>query len=76
MMWRSLSPRAALRALPVALGATSPGYDAHLFSHIVLPVFRAMAVSWAAAQYPAHETELAAAAVTAKNANAAANAAG
>ena len=29
---------------------------------VVLPVFRAAAVAWAAAKYPAHETELAAAA--------------
>jgi hypothetical protein len=67
----AFAARAALRVLPVVQGARRPGFDADLFSHIVLPVFRAMAISWAAARYPAHETELAAAADNASNANAA-----
>ncbi|MDQ6867120.1 MAG: hypothetical protein M3178_01390 [Pseudomonadota bacterium] len=49
----------ALRVLPVV--QTAKGYKGRL----VLPVFRATAVSWSTAKYPTHETELAAAAAVA-----------
>lgn len=55
----ALAARAALRALPVAQMVSY-----HL-SDTALAVFRATAVSWAAAKYPAHETELSNAAVAA-----------
>jgi hypothetical protein len=54
----ALAARAALRVLPIVLTAEREGY----MRDVVLPVFRAAAVAWAAAKYPAHETELAAAA--------------
>ncbi|MGH6835246.1 MAG: hypothetical protein ACREC9_06780 [Methylocella sp.] len=54
----ALVARAALRALPIVLTAEREGY----MRDVVLPVFRAAAVAWAAGKYPAHETELAAAA--------------
>jgi hypothetical protein len=55
----SLASRAALRALPVVQTALLRG---GYMSGLVLPVFRATAVSWAAAKYPANEMELTAAA--------------
>jgi hypothetical protein len=55
----ALAARAALRALPVMQKALLRG---DYRSGLVLPVFRATAVSWAAAKYPAHEKELASAA--------------
>lgn len=55
----ALAARAALRVLPLLKAAkASRGFR----SNIVLPVFRAAAVSWAAANYPARERELAGAA--------------
>lgn len=48
----ALAARVALRVLPVV--QTAKGYKGCL----VLPVFRATAVSWSKAKYPAHETEL------------------
>ena len=48
----ALAARVALRALPVV--ETAKGYKGCL----ILPVFRATAVSWSKAKYPAHETEL------------------
>ncbi len=54
----ALAARAALRVLPILLTAERKGY----MRDVVLPVFRAAAVAWAAGKYPAHETELAAAA--------------
>jgi hypothetical protein len=68
----ALAARAALRVLPIVLTAEREGY----MRDVVLPVFRAAAVAWAAAKYPAHETELAAAAAAcAAHADAAAPAA-
>lgn len=55
----ALAARAALRVLPIVLTAERKGY----MRDVVLPVFRAAAVAWAAGKYPARETELAAAAV-------------
>ncbi|MGH6846713.1 MAG: hypothetical protein ACREC0_04520, partial [Methylocella sp.] len=54
----ALAARAALRVLPIVLTAERKGY----MRDVVLPVFRATAAAWAAGKYPAHETELAAAA--------------
>ncbi|MGC2221225.1 MAG: hypothetical protein WA624_02090, partial [Methylocella sp.] len=54
----ALAARAALRVLPILLTAERKGY----MRDVVLPVFRAAAVAWAAGKYPARETELAAAA--------------
>jgi hypothetical protein len=51
----ALAARVALRVLPVVQSAKG-GYRGCL----VLPVFRATAVSWSTAKYPAHGTELAA----------------
>jgi hypothetical protein len=51
----AFAARAALRVLPV-LQTAKP--DERYMRDIVLPSFRATAVSWAAARYPAHETEL------------------
>jgi hypothetical protein len=48
----ALAARVALRALPVMQMAK--GYKGGL----ILPAFRATAVSWSKAKYPAHETEL------------------
>ncbi len=66
----ALAARAALRVLPILLTAERKGY----MRDVVLPVFRAAAVAWAAGKYPAHETELAAAAAYAAAAPAAADA--
>ena len=57
-----LAARAALRVLPL-LQTTEP--DERYMRDIVLPSFRATAASWAAAKYPARETELAGRAATA-----------
>jgi hypothetical protein len=57
----ALAVRAALRVLPLVQLGRCKGY----MRSLVLPVFRATAVSWAAAKYHAHETELAAAAAAA-----------
>ena len=56
-----LAARAAMRVLPIVQGAKREGVPGVL----VLPVFRATAFSWAAANYPAHKTEFAAAAAAA-----------
>ena len=48
----ALAARVALRVLPVYTGATDVSVR-----DLVLPVFRAAAVSWAAAKYPAHKKE-------------------
>jgi hypothetical protein len=48
----AFAARVALRVLPFMQGARhSEGY----LRNLVLPVFRATAISWAAAKYPAHE---------------------
>jgi hypothetical protein len=52
--WAVIAARIILRGLPVE-GKDSP-------RDLFLPAFRAAAVSWTASRYPAHETELAAAA--------------
>jgi TIR domain len=52
--------RWTLRALPLSVL-----YRGDLLSELVLPVFRLMAVSWAAVKYPSYELELAAAAARA-----------
>jgi hypothetical protein len=56
-----LAARAAMRVLPIVQGAKREGVPGVL----VLPDFRATAFSWAAANYPAHKTEFAAAAAAA-----------
>jgi hypothetical protein len=53
----AFAARAALRVLPLAQEAKREGYG-----ELVLPVFRATGVAWAAAKYPAHATRFAAAA--------------
>jgi hypothetical protein len=58
----ALAARVALRVLPVV--QTAKGYNGRL----VLPVFRATAVSWSMAKYPTHETEIAAYAAVAYSA--------
>jgi hypothetical protein len=52
--WAVIATRIILRGLPVE--------SKDSLRDLVLPVFRAAAVSWTASRYPAHETELAAAA--------------
>lgn len=54
----TFAARAALRVFPLVQTAKRAGYETDLLSDVVLPVFRATAVSWAAAKYPARETEL------------------
>jgi hypothetical protein len=72
----AFAARAALRVLPVIWTAKGEG---DFVADIVLPVFRATGVAWAAAKYPAQATQLAAAAAaraaTAATATAAARAA-
>jgi hypothetical protein len=58
----AFAARAALRVAPVSEMATP---DERYWRDIVLPSSRATAVSWAAARYPARETELAARIATA-----------
>jgi hypothetical protein len=58
----AFAARAALRVVPV-LETAKP--DERYMRDLVLPSFRATAVSWAAARYPARETELSAGAATA-----------
>jgi len=58
----AFAARAALRVLPFVQWGKRKGY----MRGLVLPVFRATAVSWAAAKYHAHETELAAIATAAR----------
>jgi hypothetical protein len=57
----ALAARAALRVLPVVQTAK---YEAST-GVLIVPVFRATVISWAAAKYPAHQMELAAAAADA-----------
>jgi hypothetical protein len=61
----TLAARAALRVLPLVWTARYAGYKGDLFEDIVLPVFRATAVAWATAKYPAHATRLKGAAASA-----------
>ncbi len=57
--WAVIAARMILRGLPTgAIGANAKDS----LREMALPVFRAAAVSWTACRYPAHETELAAAA--------------
>jgi len=55
----AFAARAALRVLPIVQMAQRASYKGDLLSDVVLPVFRATAVSWVAAKYAVHETELA-----------------
>jgi hypothetical protein len=55
-VWAALAARAALRVLPVVGNAGH--YRGDHTRDIVLPVFRAVTVSWSAAKYPAHADEL------------------
>jgi TIR domain len=65
----ALAARAALRFLAAVQQTEKRGGNkGGLFSEVVLPVFRATAVSWAAAKYPARETEIARAATAAARA--------
>ncbi len=61
-----IAARAALRVLPLLatdLRLKQPGADRHkALAALVLPVFRALAASWAAARFPARSSELRAAA--------------
>jgi hypothetical protein len=58
----AFAARAALRVLPVVQLAEREGF----LDNIVLPVFRATAVSWAASRFSSHQTDLSAAADAAK----------
>ena len=51
----AFAARAVLRVLPILQTAQREGY----MGKMVLPMFRAAAVSWAAAKYPAHKEKLA-----------------
>ncbi len=65
-----LAARAALRVSPVVQTAKHAGFT----DILVLPAFRAMAFSWAAAKYPVHQTKFGAAAAAAYAAAAAVSA--
>jgi hypothetical protein len=53
----AFAARAALRALPVLQEARGGDFQGGFFADVVLPVFRATGVAWAAAKYPAQATE-------------------
>ncbi|MDQ6869441.1 MAG: hypothetical protein M3178_14065 [Pseudomonadota bacterium] len=53
----AFAARAALRALPVLQEARGGDFQGGFFADVVLPVFRATGVAWAAAKYPAQVTE-------------------
>lgn len=53
----ALAARAALRVLPIVQEATREGYAGDFYKSIVLPVFRAVSISWVAAKYPARKSE-------------------
>jgi hypothetical protein len=61
----AFATRAALRVLPILQDARCRGFIGDFFAGIVLPVFRATGVAWAAAKYPAQATKLGAAALAA-----------
>lgn len=64
----ALAARAALRVLPGVTIDARRDFKGDLPAVVVLPVFRATAVSWAAAKYPAHERDLSIAAFVAASA--------
>src|SRR5271166_6267510 len=65
----AMAARAALRVTPLlSLGLGKPGPRATVLSDWVLPSLRATALQWAAAKYPAHGSELRAAASAAASA--------
>jgi hypothetical protein len=70
----ALVARAALRATPLLGREARPGRRSQAFvlANLVLPSLRAAAAAWAVAQYPAHGSELSAAAVVAGRAASAA----
>jgi hypothetical protein len=53
----ALASRAALRVLPVPQVARKAGLRGDFFTGILLRVFRATGVAWAAAKYPAKATK-------------------
>jgi hypothetical protein len=62
----AFAARAALRILPIVKGETS-AVSSLIPGAILVPAFRATAVSWAAAQYPAHAIKFSTAALTAQS---------
>jgi hypothetical protein len=56
----AFAARAALRVLPVIWTAHGEDFKGGFFADMVLPVFRATGVAWAAAKYPAQAMQLAA----------------
>ncbi|MEP5808699.1 MAG: hypothetical protein ABJL55_00460, partial [Roseibium sp.] len=51
-----IAARSALRVTPLLVRLT--GSDGELRTDLLLPLFRAMALPWAAASYPAHGKEV------------------
>ena len=74
-MWVTLSARAALRVLPAVWMARDENFKGDFFADMVLPVFRATGVVWAAAKFPAQAAMLRTAAAAAAAAAAAVDAA-
>ena len=72
----AFAARAALRVLPDAQDTQIGAFRDDFYAAIVLPVFRAMVVSWAAAKYPAHKPKITVAAYAENGARFAAYAAG
>jgi hypothetical protein len=64
----AFAARAALRVLPVIWTAHGEDFKGGFFADMVLPVFRATGIVWAAAKYPAQARQLAAAAYAAADA--------
>jgi hypothetical protein len=62
----AFAARAALRILPIVKGETS-AVSSLIPGAILVPAFRATAVSWAAARYPAHAIKFSTAALTAQS---------
>jgi nucleoid-associated protein YgaU len=66
----AFAARVALRALPIAWETRGRNFKGkgYSFADIVLPIFRALGVAWAAANYPAQATEFRKAAAAASRA--------
>ena len=72
----AFAARVALRVLPIVRDARIGAFRGDFYAAIVLSVFRAMVVSWAAAKYPAHKPQITVAAYADNGARFAAYAAG
>jgi hypothetical protein len=72
----AFAARVALRVLPIVQDAPIGAFRGDFHAAIVLSVFRAMVVSWAAAKYPAHKPQITVAAYADNGARFAAYAAG